>query len=180
MSDALPDALPDDVLATSENPNGADHHWKVMMVDDDSQVHQVTKLALRRFRYQDRRLSFLSAYSGQAAIDLLQAHPDISVILLDIVMEASDAGFRVIDQVRNVMQNQAIQIVVRTGQPGEAPEECVVLNYMVNDYKTKLELTQQKLFTTLVTSLRAHQLLRQLEQNLAQCNQRCQALEKRS
>jgi adenylate cyclase len=172
MSDALP--------PTPENPNGADHHWKVMMVDDDSQVHQVTKLALRRFRFQDRRLSFLSAYSGQAAIDLLQAHPDVAVIFLDIVMETSDSGFRVIEQVRDVMQSQAIQIVVRTGQPGEAPEEYVVLNYAVNDYKAKTELTQQKLFTTLVTSLRSHQMLSQLEQDLAQCNQRCQALERLS
>jgi len=148
-----------------------------MMVDDDTQVHQVTKLALRRFRFQDRRLSFLSAYSGQAAIELLQTHPDISIILLDIVMETSDAGFRVIEQVRDVMDNRSIQIVVRTGQPGEAPEESVVLNYAVNDYKTKIELTQQKLFTTLVTGLRAHQTIVDLEGKLHNSEENCQELE---
>jgi len=148
-----------------------------MMVDDDTQVHQVTKLALRRFRFQDRRLSFLSAYSGQAAIELLQTHPDISIILLDIVMETSDAGFRVIEQVRDVMHNRSIQIVVRTGQPGEAPEESVVLNYAVNDYKTKIELTQQKLFTTLVTGLRAHQTIVDLERKLHDSEEHCQKLE---
>lgn len=169
--------MSDVATPTINNPNGAEHHWKIMMVDDDTQVHQVTKLALRRFRYQNRRLSFLSAYSGQAAIELLQAHPDIAVILLDIVMETSDAGLRVIEQVRDVMGNRSTQIVVRTGQPGEAPEESVVLNYAVNDYKTKIELTQQKLFTTLVTGLRAHQTTRDLEVQLYQCKERCQALE---
>ncbi len=167
-----------DVLAPKhDHPNGAEHHWKIMMVDDDTQVHQVTKLALRRFRFQNRRLSFLSAYSGQDAIELLQAHPDISMILLDIVMETSDAGLRVIEQVRDVMGNRSIQIVVRTGQPGEAPEESVVLNYAVNDYKTKIELTQQKLFTTLVTGLRAHQTIHELETQLNSCEERRQALE---
>ncbi len=160
-----------------QHPNGSDHHWKVMMVDDDTQVHQVTKLALRRFRFKNRRLSFLSAYSSQAAIELLQAHPDISIILLDIVMETSDAGFRVIKQVRKVMGNRSIQIVVRTGQPGEAPEESVVLDYDINDYKTKLELTQQKLFTTLVTGLRAYQMMCELENELKQCQHRCSELE---
>ena len=170
MSDANAPAL-------EEHPNGAKHHWKIMMVDDDAQVHQVTKLALRRFRYQNRRLSFLSAYSSQAAIELLQTHPDIAVIFLDIVMETSEAGLRVIEQVRDVMKNCSTQIVVRTGQPGEAPEESVVLNYAVNDYKTKIELTQQKLFTTLVTCLRAHQTTLKLEEMLANCEQRCKALE---
>ncbi len=170
--------MPDTVAENSEHPNGAEHHWKIMMVDDDAQVHQVTKLALRRFRFQNRRLSFLSAYSGQAAIELLQAHPDIAIILLDIVMETSDAGLRVIEQVRDVMGNRSIQIVVRTGQPGEAPEESVVLNHAINDYKTKIELTQQKLFTTLVTGLRAHQTIRELEGQLRSCEERCQALQR--
>ena len=92
-------------------------------------------------------------------------------------METSDAGFRVIRQVRDVMGNHSIQIVVRTGQPGEAPEESVVLDYEVNDYKTKLELTQQKLFTTLVTGLRAHQMMCELENDLKQCRHRCSELE---
>ena len=168
--------MSDVVASNHENPNGAEHHWKVMIVDDDAQVHQVTKLALRRFRFQGRRLSFLSAYSGQAAIDLLQSHPDIAIILLDIVMETSDAGLRVVEQVRDWMGNNAIQIVVRTGQPGEAPEELVVLNYAVNDYKTKIELTQQKLFTTLVTGLRAHETIKSLENKLIHAQQECEQL----
>ncbi len=170
--------MSDAVAQNTEHPNDAEHHWKIMMVDDDTQVHQVTKLALRRFRFQNRRLSFLSAYSGQAAIELLETHLDISIILLDIVMETSDAGLRVIEQVRDVMGNRSIQIVVRTGQPGEAPEESVVLNYAVNDYKTKIELTQQKLFTTLVTGLRAHQTICELEDGLNNCEERCQALKR--
>ncbi len=138
--------------------------WKIMLVDDDAQVHQVTKLALRRFQFENKRLSFLSVYSGEAAISLLNEHPDTALILLDIVMETNDAGLQVINHIRNTLGNAFMQIVVRTGQPGEAPEESVVLNYEINDYRTKLELTQQKLFTSVITGLRAYRVLDQLTQ----------------
>ncbi len=133
-----------------------------MLVDDDAQVHQVTKLALRRFRFEAQRLSFLSAYSAQEACAMIENHPDTALILLDIVMESNDAGLRVIDHVRNTLHNDHVQIIVRTGQPGEAPEESVVLNHEINDYRTKLELTQQKLFTSVITGLRAYRTLRTL------------------
>ncbi len=164
------DLWPEPALGSQpQNPDslGADSGeaappWKVMLVDDDLQVHQVTKLALRRFQFEGRRLSFLSAYSGQEAIELLTSHPDTALILLDIVMETNDAGLQVIEKIRQEIKNLKIQIVVRTGQPGEAPEESVVLNYEINDYRTKLELTQQKLFTTVITSLRAYRTLQGL------------------
>ena len=90
---------------------------------------------------------------------MLESHPDTALLLLDIVMETNDAGLKVIDYVREQLNNIEMQIVVRTGQPGEAPEESVVLNYEINDYRTKLELTQQKLFTTVITRLRAYRTL---------------------
>ncbi|MEO0457834.1 MAG: hybrid sensor histidine kinase/response regulator, partial [Cyanobacteria bacterium P01_A01_bin.114] len=141
--------------------------WKIMLVDDEPSVHQATRVALKFFTFEDRPLSFVSAYSAVEAKQLIEAHPDTALVLLDVIMESQDAGLQVAKYIREDLQNQTVRIVLRTGQPGQVPEESVVIDYDINDYKTKLELTQQKLFTTLVASLRAYRDLRALEQSQA-------------
>jgi two-component system sensor histidine kinase ChiS len=130
--------------------------WKVMLVDDEEEVHSVTKLSLADFRYDGRGLSFISAYSGEEAKQLIQEHPDTALILLDVVMESDHAGLAVAKHIRQQIGNEMVRIVLRTGQPGQAPEGTVIIDYDINDYKAKTELTTQKLFTTLVTALRAY------------------------
>jgi adenylate cyclase len=129
--------------------------WKVMIVDDEEEIHNVTKLALNDFTFEDKGITFLSAYSGQEAEQLIQSHPDTALILLDVVMETDDAGLVVAKRIRQELGNGLVRIVLRTGQPGQAPEGTVVIDYDINDYKAKTELTTQKLFTTVVTALRA-------------------------
>ncbi|MEM7030555.1 MAG: adenylate/guanylate cyclase domain-containing protein [Chloroflexota bacterium] len=130
-------------------------HWKVMIVDDEEEIHTVTKLALDDFIFEDKGLTFLSAYSGQEAKDLILEHPDTAIILLDVVMETDQAGLVVAKFIREDVANQNVRIILRTGQPGQAPEQTVIVNYDINDYKAKTELTTQKLFTTIVTALRS-------------------------
>ena len=65
--------------------------WKVLIVDDEPEVHAVTRLALSDFKFQDKRLEFVSAYSGAEAKKLIDEHPDAAIILLDVVMETDDA-----------------------------------------------------------------------------------------
>lgn len=139
--------------------------WKVMVVDDDLAVHQATKLALKQFTFADKPLNILSATSAQQAKELIAAHPDTAFILLDVVMETHDAGLEVVKYIRQELNNQLVRIILRTGQPGEAPEESVILNYDINDYKLKVELTRQKLVTTAITTLRYHRHLLSLEEN---------------
>lgn len=129
--------------------------WKVLIADDEIEVHQVTELALSDFALEGKTLNFLHAYSGQEAKQLVKAHPDIAMILLDVVMEAEDAGLQVVKYIREVLGNQLIRIILRTGQPGQAPENLIVVNYGIDDYKTKTELTSQRLFIAVVTALRA-------------------------
>ena len=136
--------------------------WKIMLVDDDVSIHQATKVALRFFSFERRGLEFISAYSVAEAEALIRANPDTVLVLLDVIMETSDAGLRVAQYIRETLHNKTVRIVLRTGQPGQVPEESVVLDYDINDYKTKLELTQKKLFTTLVSSLRAYRDLQAL------------------
>ncbi len=133
--------------------------WKILIVDDEVEVHRVTQLALRDFTFEDKALNFISAYSAQEAKQLLQAHPDIAIIFLDVVMETEDAGLELIKYVRDELDNPYVRIILRTGQPGRAPEDKVAVNYGIDDYKTKTELTAQKLFISVMTGLRAYSTL---------------------
>ncbi len=128
--------------------------WKILIVDDEAEVHNVTRLVLSGFSYKGRSLAFLSAYTGREARGLLAQHPDIAVILLDVVMEENDTGLKLVQYIREELKNLFVRIILRTGQPGQAPEERVIVEYDINDYKEKTELTAQKLITTIVSALR--------------------------
>jgi len=130
--------------------------WKVMIVDDEQEIHDVTQIALDGFIFHNKPISFISAYSGEEAKLLLKEHPDISVIFLDVVMEENDTGLQVVKYIRDTLHNYLVRIILRTGQPGEAPEEKTIINYDINDYKHKAELTRRKLFVTTIAGLRAY------------------------
>jgi diguanylate cyclase (GGDEF)-like protein len=131
--------------------------WKVLIVDDDPEIHSVTKLALSDLVVLGRHLEYLHAYSGHDACILIEEHEDIVLVLLDVVMESDDAGLVVVKHIREVLKRDDIRIVLRTGQPGYAPEESVIKDYDINDYKTKTELTRRKLVTTVYAAVRSYQ-----------------------
>ena len=139
--------------------------WKVLIVDDEPEVHQVTRLVLGGFRFDNRPLELLSAHTARAARDLLREHSDIAVMLLDVVMESDVAGLELVRFTRLELPNPWVRIVLRTGQPGQAPEQEVISNYDINDYKEKTELTAQKLATTMFAALRAYRDIMIIEAN---------------
>lgn len=139
--------------------------WKVMIVDDEPAVHDVTRLALSGVTFAGQPLEFISCYSGAEARQAIQAHPDTALMLLDVVMESDHAGLEVARWVREEMGNTIVRIVLRTGQPGQAPERKVITDYDINDYKEKTELTASKLFTLLFASLRAYQSIASVERS---------------
>jgi response regulator RpfG family c-di-GMP phosphodiesterase len=130
--------------------------WKLLLIDDEPEVHEVTRLVLNNFRFEGKALQFLSAYTIADAKRLLQTHDDIAVTLLDVVMETETAGLELVKYIRDDLNNHQIRIVLRTGQPGQAPEHEVISNYDINDYKEKTELTSQKMATVMFASLRAY------------------------
>jgi len=137
--------------------------WRVLVVDDDDDVHAVTRMVLSKMQFKGRGIELLTAYSGVEARKILERERDIAVILLDVVMESDDAGLRLIKVIRDEIGNQSVRIVLRTGQPGQAPEESVIIDYDINDYKAKSELTSQKLFTTVIAALRSFETIISLE-----------------
>jgi diguanylate cyclase (GGDEF)-like protein len=130
--------------------------WKILIVDDDPDVHHATRLALGSFCFESLPLKFLSAYSASEGHRLMLTHSDVAVVLLDVVMETSDAGLKLAQQIRQGLGNQQARIVLRTGQPGEAPEVSVILDCDINDYQLKLDLSRQRLLTTIIMALRSY------------------------
>jgi signal transduction histidine kinase len=136
--------------------------WKILIVDDEEDIHHVTRIALKGFTFRGKPVVFYDAYSAAEAEKILKKHPDIALILLDVVMETTNAGLDLVKIIRDKLGNKVTQIIIRTGQPGQAPERDVIVSYEINDYKTKTELTSLKLFTVALASLRAYEAVQQI------------------
>ncbi|MCX6073304.1 MAG: ATP-binding protein [Campylobacterales bacterium] len=148
--------MSDELLFAEEEVNAPSQtetdRWNILVVDDDAGVHSFTKLALNDFILSRKTLAITSAYSAKEAIEILKKQ-SFAVILLDIVMETDHAGFDVVEFLRKELKDPLTRIIIRTGQPGKAPERFVIDNYDINDYKEKTELTTDRLYTTMRTAL---------------------------
>jgi signal transduction histidine kinase len=145
--------------------------WIVLVVDDDPMVHSVTRLCYADFRYDGRGIRIVGAHSAAQARAVLASTPDIALVLLDVVMESEHAGLDLARHIRDELRNRMIRIVLRTGQPGQAPPRDVVQQFEIDDYRTKTELTFERLHVLTITALRTYRLLREQaerERRLAQ------------
>lgn len=173
QNEKIPATDENEILFSSDNDNiselpappESDKKWKLLIVDDEPAIHDVTKLALSDFSFEGSSLEIISAYSGKDAIKILSEQPDIAVILLDVVMETDHAGLDAARAIREDLKNKMVRIILRTGQPGQAPERKVITSYDINSYKNKTELTATKLFSTVYTAIRAFRDLRIIEGN---------------
>ena len=139
--------------------------WKLLVVDDEPDIRTLTSLNLRGFEFSGRPLQIIEAASAKEAREMLQTHPDIAVALIDVVMETDEAGLTLVAHIRNELRNLMIRLVIRTGQPGLAPERYVIDNFDIDDYKDKTELTVQKLYTTVRSALKSYRDLQTIELN---------------
>ncbi len=148
--------MDDELLFAPEDNTSLDEakeKYKILIIDDDREVHAFTRLALKDFLYREKGLEFISAHTQKEAKTALSEHKDVAVILLDVVMETNTTGLDITRYIREDLKNEMSRIIIRTGQPGEAPERFVIDNYDINDYKEKTELTADKLYTTIRTAL---------------------------
>lgn len=137
--------------------------WRVLIVDDEPDVHAITRLVLRDTAFEGRKVEFLNAYSAEEARSILAAERSIAAAIVDVVMETDDAGLRLAKWIREELGNRLVRIILRTGRPGEAPERSVIVDYDINDYREKSELTDVRLLTMLVSALRSYRDLHMLE-----------------
>lgn len=137
--------------------------WHVLVVDDDAEVHSVTRLALANFRFAKRRLEIHSAYSASEAREILSSGEEFVMALVDVVMETDQAGLELVKWIREEHHDQRIRLILRTGQAGNMPQRTIIENYNINDYKEKTDLTANKLFAMLYSSLRSYRDISALE-----------------
>ncbi|WJG09116.1 response regulator [Aliiglaciecola sp. LCG003] len=131
--------------------------WKILVVDDEPEVHNITRLVLSDFSFENGSVEFNSAFSAKEAKQImLETDEQFAVALVDVVMETNHAGLEFVKWVREELNNHQIRLILRTGQPGEAPEESVIRDYDINDYKNKTELTALRLKTSIYSSLRSY------------------------
>ena len=130
--------------------------WKVLLVDDEKDVHSITSLVLRTKKWRKRRFELTSAYSEQEAREVLKNNTDFHVAILDVVMEREDSGLRLCQHIRSELPG-SVRIILRTGQPGLAPEEAILNDYDIDYYLAKSEATPGKLFSVLRACLRSSQ-----------------------
>ena len=159
--------MSDDLVFSDELPSGTTQKsvppWHVLVVDDEPAVHEVTKLVMAGFEMDGRPLEFTHCYSAEEARQVLSQPNDFALILLDVVMETEHAGLDLAKHIRDVIKNLNVRIVLRTGQPGQAPEEQVIKDYDINDYKEKTDLTRRRLITVFYAGLRAYRDLMRIE-----------------
>lgn len=159
MSDLM-DFLLDDDMGENLSP---ENYWNVLIVDDDPSIHQATKYVLSDFTFYGKKINWLDAYTSEDAKYIVHQNRDIALMFLDVVMETDNAGLNFVKWFRESKINPSTRIVLRTGQPGQAPEPEIIVNYDLHDYKTKTELSSGKLFTTTVSALRAYHDMSRLE-----------------
>jgi class 3 adenylate cyclase len=152
--------LNDDALVFAEDspdpgPPDAGEPWRVLVVDDEPHVHSVTMLALAGLEIDERPIALEHALSAEQAREKLLSRDDWALVLLDVVMESEDAGLRLARWLREECGNRRTRIVVRTGQPGVAPERDVMRAHDIDDYQPKAELSAQRLQTAVLGGIRA-------------------------
>lgn len=141
--------------ATATPDDNGSTPWLVLVVDDEPAVHELTRLLLARLEFEGSTLDLRHAATAAEARSFLSDHPQTALVILDVVMETDDAGLTLCRYIRETLGNREVQIVLRTGQPGQAPERSVVRDYDINGYYLKTELTAQKLQSMVICALRA-------------------------
>lgn len=100
--------------------------YRILVADDDTNVHQVLSAQFRREEYQ-----MLSAYDGEEALDMMRrSHPDI--VVLDIMMPKKD-GLMVCREIR---KESNIPIIMLSAKAEEF-DRLLGLELGADDYITK-------------------------------------------
>lgn len=151
----------EDFLEFVEEDESVDSHadagfWNVLIVDDEEEVHTVTKMTLADFEFEDLRIDFTSAYSMMEAKKILDKDVPFSLILLDVVMEEDDAGLQLVNYIRNIVNDKNVRIVLRTGQPGDKGEAEILEYFDIAAYRNKTDLDSRLLKSIVQQQMREY------------------------
>lgn len=131
-------------------------YWKILIIDDDESIHDISNVTMKNMLIDGKGLKLYSAYNASEAKSILAEHDDIAMAFVDVVMETPTAGLDLVTYIREEISNDRIRLIIRTGQPNDAPARHIIDNYDINDYKEKTELTMDRMYITIRSSLRQY------------------------
>jgi CheY-like chemotaxis protein len=111
---------------------------KVLVVDDDARnIFALTSVL------ENQEMEVSSATNGRAAIEMIQSSPDLSMVLMDIMMPDMD-GYETMRQIRESHQFRALPILALTAKAMKGDrEKCLAAG--ASDYIAKPVNTDQLL-----------------------------------
>jgi len=136
---------------------------KILIIDDDQSIHDITNIAIKAMKFSDFEIEILTAYSAQEAKEIIHNENDIALALVDVVMETPEAGLDLVNYIRDTLENKLIRLIIRTGQANDFPPMQVIQHYDISDFKEKTELTLEKLYTSIRTSVKQYEQLLELQ-----------------
>lgn len=142
----------------------SDRH-RILIVDDEPDIATVTRLSLKGLAFGNKPIEFEAVATGKGAVEFMRNRPDVSVILLDVVMETTTAGLDACRAIRSELGNRFVRILLRTGQPGVAPEKKTIEEYDIDGYLPKAELTTNRLYAAVRSALKSYEELVELERH---------------
>ena len=132
-------ALPDskrDLLERLHGSNDVLKRRKVLVVDDDARNIFALTMVL-----ENQEMEVLSATNGRQAIDLIKDTPDLSVVLMDIMMPEMD-GYETMREIRRQPEFRTLPILALTAKAMKGDrEKC--LEAGASDYIAKPVNTDQ-------------------------------------
>lgn len=134
--------------------------YEVLVVDNDREVHFLTKAALKDYEFNGKRLNIHCVDGGDEAVEYMRQHPQTALILMDVVMEST--GTDAISRIRTELCNSQVRIIARTGNPRLAPEKALMENPFIDGYVPKLIGSNHQLVLVTRAALKSYDELRKL------------------
>ncbi len=144
-------------------PVPATSAWRVLVVDDDPCVLDVTQMTLEGMTVDGNPLSLTLLASASDALGAL-GQQTFALVIVDVVMETQRAGLELVEALRADRRHALTQIVVRTGEPAACPEAVVVSDFEINDYWPKTEMRASRMRASIAGLIRAHATALRLDQ----------------
>ena len=132
---------------------------RVLIVDDDDGILQISRMSLKRVRFRGRRLDILLASSGGLAVSTLSEQTGVGVMLIDGEMETNTAGLDTCRAIREELGNEDLRILLRTGKVDmDAKEREAARKWDLQGHLPKGDTSKDDLVDAVLGALEAYYL----------------------
>ena len=144
-------------------------NWKVLLADDDPIFHKIGHAKLDGVEFDGHQIETFNSDDYKSSCLFLQENPDTALVVLDIHMDEASTGFKIIDFVRNDLNNSELRILLYTGDSNIESEESMLDSYAVSGYLSKTDPAPEQLLTKVKLALRSYSDIRKVKK-LGQTN----------